>query len=646
MSDSLFFIDTNPEEVSSVKTKKDKIPKEKKREKKEKTNHFKKSKEEERKKRKQEEEEKEENLSTFLFGNQTSKKDEDVVKEESTFAGDDKHLAKMLKKAKKIEKKRKEEEERKKTAELKKIEKKKEAAKKPKVEILKSDGNSDSEEGDEEASNGDNDNQNEAEIKDSTNFSENWAELEQENDDVTAADSDSGGEGSSDDEGNDGNVNVFDMIPQDTFGKNLNLAGNRKRKAAWQDEADEQVLVKDKINSKSHKEIQEKKKMSTEQYTTAVQRKFKSVVGEPAWASLDNKDKDEQDSDDEFFQETTDLVERRGTSTRLPQGQIDVKECTAMNNPKEDGYVGTMVGCVDFHPTSTVGLVASRTGNVTLMQIDGKHNPKIQNIYFRNSGVETAKFSVDGKEVVVGSINDKFFHVFDMIAGKINKIKLEKRELGVLDSGSFELSPDGKIIAFKGHTGAIQLYSATTKEYITNLQMNDNCQALAFSKSGRKLYTYGDGGEFYVWDMNSRTCESKLVDDGCITGKSLAVNSNYLACGSQEGVVNIYSLNKLSGMKTGYPKPDKSILNITSAITNLRFNPTGEILAISSNQKQNVLKLLHFPSMTIFENEIVPEYKGSWTCYGAEFSPGGGYMGLGTNVGKGLLYRLQHYKDY
>ena len=37
--------------------------------------------------------------------------------------------------------------------------------------------------------------------------------------------------------------------------------------------------------------------------------------------------------------------------------------------------------------------------------------------------------------------------------------------------------------------------------------------------SGRKLYTHGEGGEFYVWDMNSRTCESKLVDDGCISGR-------------------------------------------------------------------------------------------------------------------------------
>jgi U3 small nucleolar RNA-associated protein 18 len=301
--------------------------------------------------------------------------------------------------------------------------------------------------------------------------------------------------------------------------------------------------------------------------------------------------------------------------------------------------------CVDFHPTSTVGLVGSRTGKVVLMQIDGKYNPKIQTLSFKTFNTGTVKFSTDGKEVIVGCRNEKAFHVFDMIAGKMQKVNMETQTFGVQDSAGFELSPDGKLIAIKGHTGSIQIYSANTKEYIANLQMNDNCQALAFSKSGSKLYTYGDGGEFYVWDMNSRTCESKLVDDGCIRGNSLAVNSNYLACGSQEGVVNIYSHNKLSGMKTGYPKPDKTILNITSAITHLKFNPTGEILAISSEYKDNSVKLLHFPSMTIFENEIASP-RETWKCNGVQFSPGSGYMGFGTNVGQGLLYRLQHYKDY
>ena len=40
-----------------------------------------------------------------------------------------------------------------------------------------------------------------------------------------------------------------------------------------------------------------------------------------------------------------------------------------------------------------------------------------------------------------------------------------------------------------------------TKEYIRSLKMNDECQALKFSKNGDLLYTHGEGGEVYVWDI-------------------------------------------------------------------------------------------------------------------------------------------------
>ena len=31
--------------------------------------------------------------------------------------------------------------------------------------------------------------------------------------------------------------------------------------------------------------------------------------------------------------------------------------------------------------------------------------------------------------------------------------------------------------------------------------MNDECRALKFSKSGSQLYTHGEGGEVYIWDV-------------------------------------------------------------------------------------------------------------------------------------------------
>ena len=43
------------------------------------------------------------------------------------------------------------------------------------------------------------------------------------------------------------------------------------------------------------------KETSEEQYGKALERRFKSLVGEPDWAKLDRKEEEEGDSDDEFF---------------------------------------------------------------------------------------------------------------------------------------------------------------------------------------------------------------------------------------------------------------------------------------------------------------------------------------------------------
>ena len=70
---------------------------------------------------------------------------------------------------------------------------------------------------------------------------------------------------------------------------------------------------------------------------------------------------------------------------------------------------GAVIRGAEFHPTSTVGLVrsasstgrkkqfiaifqvAGNNGTVTLFQVDGKENPKIQTINFQNFPIRTAK---------------------------------------------------------------------------------------------------------------------------------------------------------------------------------------------------------------------------------------------------------------
>lgn len=123
--------------------------------------------------------------------------------------------------------------------------------------------------------------------------------------------------------------------------------------------------------------------------------------------------------------------------------------------------------------------------------------------------------------------------------------------------------------------------------------MNGDVTALNFSQDGSRLYSYSDGGEVYVWDMNTRTCRHRFQDEGSISGRSIATSPNgqYLACGSDQGVVNIYTRDNLNESQR-YPQPCKTIYNLTTPVTCLRFNATSEILGMTSSFKEGSVRLV------------------------------------------------------
>ena len=108
---------------------------------------------------------------------------------------------------------------------------------------------------------------------------------------------------------------------------------------------------------------------------------------------------------------------------------------------------GAVISSAEFHPLSTVGLVAgnkvlcdqlyrfldvqlfSLQDNVTLSQIDCKENLKIQTINFKDFPIKTARFSASGNEFIVGSKFHPHFFVYDMLAGQTVKVQYCERFL-------------------------------------------------------------------------------------------------------------------------------------------------------------------------------------------------------------------------
>jgi len=417
----------------------------------------------------------------------------------------------------------------------------------------------------------------------------------------------------------------------------------KTRKPAWEDDDDE--AVESLMQEKGSKGKRFRNMRSAKDYSENIKYKFISVMGTHNWANLDHQKK--KDEDDLSDPEDLDLVQTArnftGRSQYLPKGQLDYKQCRDLNFEGRAEQLSAR--CLEFHPSSQVALVAGQAGVTSLFQVDGKTNPKIQSVKFERFSIHSAHFSADGSELVASSADyNLYYYVYDLMSGRI--VQIPTYNVTQLDNlRTFAVSPDGKFLAFYGRTGYISLFSGKNKEWITNLKMNGEVTSVTFSTDGSRMFSHGDEGQVYVWDMNSRQCIHKFYDDGCIKGTSIAFSNNgqFLACGSNSGVVNIYDTCSLLAQIS--PRPLKTVLNLTTAVTQLQFNSSTELLAMLSSDKENAVKLLHFPSMTVFEN--FPQFKLNMMkpqCL--DLSLNSGYLTISNNKGRAYLWRLRHYSNY
>lgn len=169
--------------------------------------------------------------------------------------------------------------------------------------------------------------------------------------------------------------------------------------------------------------------------------------------------------------------------------------------------------------------------------------------------------------------------------------------------------------------------------------------AINFSQDSKKLFSHSDDNEVTVYNLCAQKIEHRFVDDGCVNGTSLTISPNgkFVATGSRQGFVNIYNYDDIFANK--YPTPVKAISNLKTEITELKFNPTSEMLAICSAETDNAVKMIHFPSATVFSN-FPSQLDNIGRATTVAFSPASGYFAVGTIATTVPLYRMQHYANY
>jgi U3 small nucleolar RNA-associated protein 18 len=184
-------------------------------------------------------------------------------------------------------------------------------------------------------------------------------------------------------------------------------------------------------------------------------------------------------------------------------------------------------------------------------------------------------------------------------------------------------SPDGSLIAIAGRRGYVHLLDARNPgsgQVVGQLRVpNGQLAGLTWSADGTTITTASKEAEVYVWDVRSQSCVSRWRDEGGFGTCKIEADASgqYLAIGwvrltgiifvlpgslthsSTTGIVNVY--DGASHPTAGPPnalgafperKPLKAVMNLTTAVSSMRFNHDASILALASDQKKDQLKLV------------------------------------------------------
>ena len=143
------------------------------------------------------------------------------------------------------------------------------------------------------------------------------------------------------------------------------------------------------------------------------------------------------------------------------------------------------------------------------------------------------------------------------------------------------------------------------------------------------------------WDIRTKKCVDRFKNEDGTISSYFSATSRFLAVGAESGVVNLYNDTSRPFQKRS---PVKSILNMHTSIDYMKFNPQGDILAMSSRREKDALKLVHVPTQTVFSNWPTSKTPLSYV-WSLDFSPGSKFMAVGNDKGKCLLYKLSHYND-
>eukprot|EP01039_Chlorochromonas_danica_P000889 gene889-970_t len=455
----------------------------------------------------------------------------------------------------------------------------------------------------------------------------------------------------------------------------------------WHDEDDEQIVVNlDKTSRlkrlKFSKQASGSNVVTGRELTNLLQERFQTQKFDWATTSIEEAPRNEllDDEDYELLQQNHGLVGRKKGEVTLPLPSEKLRVQRVLDGNTAEP-AGDAVTAMSFHDSSQSIAVGSEDRFLRVYRVDHASNPVLLSLKFKEMTPRSVVNLSSRDEIIVSGRKPHFYTVHSA-TGQVSQLlgpgKSVDRDLNSLQHLS--VSPGGELMSVVGSSGYIHIGDASSKLWIDRVKMNGQASTACFL-TDHVLATSNAEAEVYLWDlrygkeaMHNFKCASRFNhDDGSATTAMAAYHPNhtghlknrfsldsaYLAVGTSSGVVSLFQsvdhtpppaagnyypmMNPAEDMGAGLLQA-KTIFNITTRISSLAFHPSGQILAMSSYQKKDQVKLLHLPTFTVFTNWPM-EQTPLHTVQSLSFSPDGDTLAVGNRRGKVLFFQMPHFME-
>ncbi|TBU58877.1 WD40 repeat-like protein [Dichomitus squalens] len=401
--------------------------------------------------------------------------------------------------------------------------------------------------------------------------------------------------------------------------------GTGQKQSVWTDPDDpalEVSLASDKRRRKLRDAFAEDT-VDGREYECRLRRQFEKTNPTPDWATKARKrlhttvagkrrrvsigSEPEEDSEqeglgpglDSLLSGTGSVVAGRHARV-LPQGILAIERLRDANlSAKAEGEINV----VQFHPSPQVPvlLTTSSDRRLRLFNVDGHTNPHLQTLHIPALPLNNATFHPGGTSVLLTGPRP-FYYTYDLQTGTTQRSPRglwgttftntnQAAQDGSMEVCAFDKT--GSVLAVAGRRGHVHLVDWRTGggQVVGSVKMNAGAKSLWWS--GEELLTLSEDSEVYVWDVGQRKCVRRWKDDGGYGSQLLGGDrtGQYLAIGSKVGFVNVYGSDAAQG-SIDRPKALKTLGNLTTTITSLRFNHDSQLLAIASNVKKDQLRMV------------------------------------------------------